>query len=217
MWRLLKTEFVYNKYRLIIFFLFAVLLSLLYINDPPTSSIFPVLYLPFLFLNQIIVFWNKEKRNRTHTLLPVSIRQIALTRILLIIIPYFCFNKIFLIVYNILTPGWHFYYGQLIYILSIIFIFYSVYFILQDIFLKKDTNPVRMIIYIVFSLIGLGAILGIYLIVADVPQPLVDTIAFLRKHNPFSVKYWAVTFLVMGLLSCCLTIVTYTRRKLYLE
>jgi len=217
MWRMVKAEFIYNKGRILFAFLFIIAFSILFIKDSPTSSIFPVLYIPFMILNQIIVFWNKEKRIRSHVLLPVTIRQIAAVRILLIVIPYFCINKIFLIIYNIFTPHWHFYYGQLIYILSVVFIFYSVYFILQDIFLKKGTNPVRMIIYIVFSVVGLGAILGIYLIAAGIPQPLADTFKFLSKHNPFSIKYWAVSFLVMGLLSCFLTLVTYTRRKSFLE
>ena len=174
---LLVTEFSYYKVHLILMFAFIIILSVMYLQSPPTLSIFPVLYIPFLIHSQLFVAWSKEKRIRSHVLLPVSIIQIALLRILLIMIPYFFIYIIFMIIYNLLEPGWHTHHGQMIYILSVVFIFYFIYFIFQDKMPPNKKGFFKILAGIIIVLIYLCIVISIIIFYSDTQEPPANTVS----------------------------------------
>jgi hypothetical protein len=93
MWRILKTEIVYN-YSVISYIVLSSFLSFIFIHfwpvltdqtpANPNIGLVSLSHLPFFLLGtNLVLLSKKENRIRLHTLLPLQVKKIAMVRMLL--------------------------------------------------------------------------------------------------------------------------------------
>lgn len=226
MWHLIRSEFDYSRKLFLGFVAVIPLLSLLVVY--PIQDFSPNLLaftMPLLMLQNWAVFRNKEKRGYLQMRLPVSLRHIALTRILLVTLASSCYLVLYaFICFGLMTSG-RVNYVALSIIFGIILLVFSVYFILRDLlfdfFRKLGFTKERMLVALLLVMVGFN-ILGVYVMIqtntsGTAPLPVRATFDFLRRNNPFSGEYGTVKFLALSALLASLTVVSFGRRKSYLE
>jgi hypothetical protein len=226
MWRLIRSEFDYNRKLFLGLVAVIPLLSLLVVY--PIEDFSPNLLaftMTLLMLQNWAVFRNKEKRVCQQIRLPLSLRRIALTRILLVMIASSGYLVLYaFICFGLMTSG-RVNYVALSMIFGIILLVFSVYFILRDLLLdffrKLGLTKERMIVALLLVVVGLN-ILGVYVMIqtntsGTAPLPVRATFDFLRRNNPFGGEYGAVKFLALSALLASLTVISFERRKSYLE
>ncbi|MFQ5824104.1 MAG: hypothetical protein ACE5JB_08635 [bacterium] len=226
MWSILKAEFNYHKKIFLGFSIFVPLLRIYAtspIEDLPPNYL--MFWMMFLMVQSWYAFRNKEKRERQLTRLPITMRKMALARIFMVIISSLSFIVFYAIMYFVLDPVKPV--NQWIWIVSfgIILFGFSVYFILADLFSdffrKIGFTKNTMVVGIALFMIGF-ALLGLFFSVTTSatgkpPIPIGPIIQFIKVNNPFGGEYGIAKFMVLSIVSACLSVVTYGHRKSYLE
>ncbi|MCP4725024.1 MAG: hypothetical protein GY863_08315 [bacterium] len=85
---LLLAELSYNKQHLLVLLGLVILFTAYNLYRPDASPNILMLFLTFVTVNNMNIFRNKEKRDRYSALLPISMTQIGLMRVILLIIPF---------------------------------------------------------------------------------------------------------------------------------
>lgn len=226
MWHFIRAEFDYNRKLFLGFVAVIPLLSLLVVY--PIQDFSPNLLaftMTLLMLQNWAVFMNKEKRGYLQMRLPLSLRRIALTRILLVMIASSGYLVLYAsICFGVITGG-RVNYVALSMIFGIILLVFSVYFITRDLLLdffrKLGFTKERVIVALLLVVVGFN-ILGVYVMIqtntsGTAPLPVRATFDFLRRNNPFSGEYGAVKLLALSTLLVSLTVFSFGRRKSYLD
>jgi len=213
---LFKSEFIYNRTLFMLMFGFTAILSIFYFISPSTKSIFPVLFIPFLIHYQIVVTWSKERRIRYISLLPLGVGKLALARMIMIIIPYFLVYIVFMIIHNLSKHGLYIIHGQLVYILSVIFILYSISFMVRDVLPVSRKKLFKIIGGVVIALLCLSIVSTIIVYYSESSESGENIFSFMSEYNPFSIKYWTLTFFMSSIVLSCITVFTFVRRRSYI-
>lgn len=227
--QILKAEFSYNKV------LFLSLLSfvpgLAYVTIHPPLEDFPMgimmFWLMFMSAQFWIIFRNKENRDYQQVRLPVSTGRIALVRLGMVAL--FCVSMIALccVIQVILRPTGPVVFKGMLVAFGIILFLFSTYFILKDLilfflrnnrvfkFTKEHTKTVLMFIALLLNLLGFY-----YFFVGlrgSEPSGLIQMIRFIKYNPLFTTELGIAEFLTGCLGFSGLSVVTFTRRKSYLE
>ena len=220
MWKILKAEFNYNRSLLLGL---AVIIFFVYVDEtliPSNKLTFMSMVLTFALINYMIISENKEKRNRHYIILPFSIKQIVIIRILKIIIPCFSICFLYFIIRFIYKPAWSVDSREIIVFFGFIPFGYSVYFILSDLLKFKLEKTVKMaLIFVLFLLTLVLFVLTITVIsngVFPVVMVIVSVFDFIFGFNSFFGGYGSVIFLSCTFILLCLSFVTFVHRKSYL-
>ena len=227
MWLLLKTEMAYHKRLFFGFFIttpiIAGILTVRSLEHLPAN--FWAFLLIFLMLQNWIAYRNKEHRERIHALLPVSPVQIATLRLLMIFILAIVYVTVLLIFIKIFDAGMPAHLSLQLKGLSVIFGGFAIYFLIRDhlmVFLRnRGISKNNVFVGLMLILLGLN-LLGILAFVQVkaglIPYEIIDSVMyFIVGSNPFAgnigiIKFAAFCFAVAGV-----TILSYQRRKSFLE
>ncbi len=225
MWQLLKTEFSYNRTVFLAVLAFVIPICVLeaMLEDLPSFYvIFPMLW-SGMFWNTLR---NKEIREFSLVRLPLSRCQLGVARMLKIILP----ALVTVAGYELI----HFLFGfrgsanypvsnknLVVYFVIVMFIF-SAYFIIRDITLfflrsnrffkltKERSKTILILVTIVLNLLGIIAFIARPAIIGKIFE------FFIHKH-PFADVNNVIKFSAISLMLAALTIVSYNKRKEYLE
>jgi hypothetical protein len=225
MWRLLKTEFDYNKSAFggaLAGVIPICVLEWLLEDLPSFYIIFPMLWYGMFW----IMIRNKEVREYCLVSLPLSRCKLGLARILMIILP----SLVILVFYELI----HFIFNfrgsvnypvsrinLVIYFAIVLFVF-SVYLIIRDSmlfflrtnkFFRLTKNQAKTILS--FALLLLN-VLGAFALVAR-PALIDKVLKFFIHDNPFAEVNNVIRFSAISLTLAVLSIASYNRRKAYLE
>jgi len=225
MWRLLKTEFDYNKSAfwgaLAGVIPICVLESLL--EDLPSFYvIFPMLWYGMFW----IMIRNKEVREFYLVHLPLSRCKLGLARILIIILSsllvltfyeliHFIFNFRGSVNYPVSRINLVIYFAIVLFVFSVYLIIRdsTLFFLRTNRFFRLTKNQAKTILS--FALLLLNVLFAFTFISRS---PLFDkAFRFLFHDNPFSDINNVIRFSVISLALAVLSIVSYCRRKAYLE
>ena len=223
MWRLVKAEFSYNRINIVVAFLFISIFLYIMIYDwpgPLKSFTFSMWFAYVgesvgigIFIRSAKSRKHKEKRERMHVLLPLSTKQIALSRIVLPIL--FWMGFIFWFWLNILifrgesidmTIAWVIFAitGHYLCFNAAIYINYDLDYYL----IEKRKAALQKIISICWIVVLVSLLLLFFMGVLDREGP--SLITSLRDYLFFSL-WGAFGFLAIGLLSTCLSIIIFMK------
>jgi len=209
MWNLIKSEFRYNRVKMLSQLLIIPAYSL-YIMWSSSKSWFGIpSILTVALAVQIVIDRNLEKRERQNILLPLACKNIAYVRILLILLPGIVVFSAYIVIRLIIAhnlPSWEYGGIDLLMFAGLFLLGFSIYFIQRDLSYMK-TKKVRraendVIILLVLLVI---MILGIPLTIAVSYNEVVDAESLISVLS------------ILGLLLLYPTVVTFYRRKSYLE
>jgi hypothetical protein len=190
----------------------------------PDMTNMPILVLIYLAAQYWVSLHNKERREYSQFLLPVSLFQMSLAR--LIILGFFCVIILaeYILISSIPTQGKLSYVIPETILAGIILTGYSIYFIIRDLLLqffrRIGFTSQRMILVLVVAGIGFN-LLGFYALLqvkqGNSPGIIENIIEFAIEHNPFSGDLGSIKFFGFSLLTAFLTLLSYSKRKSYLE
>lgn len=183
MWRLIKAEFHYVHRTLILVPLFIIPFFLLYMRVSTVAVQHVVFPLAVASVISLLMVRSVERRERQQALLPLPLRQIALARVLLILIPSAAFYGAYFLLHLLLRrfyPVWEHDGYDLIMFLGLIFLGFSLYLVLHDFFVSNfssyksgESDILVMLVVIVLVL------LGIPLLLATLWRPSLDLLRML--------------------------------------
>lgn len=229
MWRLLKAEFNYNRTSISLAFLFICIFLYIMIYDwpGPLKSVTFSMWFAYvgesvgigIFLRSAKSRKYKEKRERMHVLLPLSVKQIAMARILLPIL--FWIGFIFWFWLNILifraesidiTIFWVIFSitGHYLCFNAAVYINYDL-----DYYLIEKRNKVLLKIISIWWIAALVSLL-LWFFMGTLDETAPTLIKSLREYLFFS-PWGAFGFLSIGLLSTYLCTIIFMKRKSYVE
>lgn len=220
MWQLLKSEFSYNKIMITGMLCFTLFSSFFSITQTDGDANIVIVFFAYIIVHTMIARINKEKRLCRHVFLPLPIRKSGLTRVLIILIPFFTVFILFYILQFVLGQAGH--KGNIIvfaffgfYILG-----FSVYLVGRDLFshLRKRESFIAVKIAILIS--AFLALLGMVVFTATLSNS--EEIPWFMKliGGFFDFALSTTGILVVYSLNLCLyylSVVTYVRRKSYLR
>lgn len=203
MWRILEADLRYHKSVFLIFLPFILAYS---------KGFLPAMVVtPWLMVNTVIPFRSKEKRERLLAILPVTLRQIAMARILLVMIPSLAWYLAFFLF-------WWTYSGigmeeirAAMVIWGLIVSGYSVAFAINDVFLFT-----RMAIKSIFAallLLFLGLWVAYDFSNSSGAPALTTFLETLQASNPFAGLQGNILLLGVSLALAALSVLTFERRK----
>ncbi len=221
MWSLIKTELHYNKN---LFLMLFILLPFVAFSIKFSSEDINIMYhlLPFLIINGINSANLKEKRESHNILMPFSARQVAFSRLfLLIIFPGGITLAVFSLVHFLINPLP----VQLLVLLGMVFLFYLLFSIKRDLyyrFAKKPKRDFTKAIYMVLVIAATaGLLMGIIIFITSKEggsgeKPFLLTMISGLFDFLFSVR-GGITLYAVNILLSILSIETFVRRKSYIS
>ncbi|MFQ5824105.1 MAG: hypothetical protein ACE5JB_08640 [bacterium] len=208
MWQIFAAEFRYVYKNIILVVVIIVPGALFYFNISETAGVDNMIFpLTIATIFQLVIFRILEKRNRHSILLPLSIRQIAIARILLYLTSCLGFYGLYFILHFIfknLSPRWQHDIYDVMMFFGLTLFGCSVYYVLHDLLFsfsrKFKTAEFDLIVFIILIT---AILLGIPLALAPMWGSTGDALRVLCFLSGFVFLYPAV--------------VTFERRKSYLE
>jgi len=233
MWHFIKSDISY--YRSMIAVLFVMMALFFFVQRYTAEDLdFMAVILVFVLVNPVNTCRIKEKRDRQHALLPLSIGRIAAGRLLSVLFPCLAGFVFYTLLHILFEPdaggppshGAHF--EKMMVQFGIALLIFSIFFILRDVYFFSTRS--RMISrmggssFLIMFLLGfmvLGS-LGLYAFTATSetgkpPAFLVYMMDWTEKYNPFGGYYGAAKFLIFSLLFSSLSILSFCRRKSFVE
>jgi hypothetical protein len=239
MWQILRAEFAYSRVNYLLFLVFIPMLLIFGLY----GSYSPPLYVAWLFTFLMVNGWNasriKEKREMQLAQLPVSNREVALVRTLMVTVPPAAIMLIYLAVHLLIRPGLSLETEAsaalapggalplpvrgLLTLYGLVVLVFSLAFMFRDTFLGTRFLKGGKILIVV--LIGLGVAANIYAIVVfrkvsasgGEPPAFISAIRYLMENNPSTSTARTLIFLGVCLASALLSIVTFIHRRTHLE
>ena len=221
---LIKSEINYSKILILILFPLIPILVFLQtaIEDMGNMALLAVL---FILLQNWNSFRNKERREYRNFLLPLTARQIAISRLSIIFI-FSILTVFFYVLIQSLIPIDIFHYNiNPSIIIGIIVLGFSAYFILRDLLLvffrRIGLTAPRMLMLIAFIGIAFN-ILGVFVLIqtkssGKPPAFLPLIIEGFKTYNPFNGASGPYLFLLFAVIISLFSIISFNRRKAYLE
>jgi len=230
MWRILITEFNYNKILFLVLFGLVPIIAYMAVyppleDMPATMLLFCVMLMP---IQNWIIFRNRENRDRGHALLPVSVVLRALERMGLIVILCAAMITTYCFIQFIVNPARPVAFMGAVVAFGIILIIFSIYFILRDLLLfvlrnnrlfklsKERSKTVLIFLVLILNLLGIYY----FLIGLDgrmESSGLIRMIRFIKYDPLFTTGSGIIQFMSGCLLFAGLTILTSAGRKSYIE
>ena len=230
MWHIIRTEFRYNKILFLSVLSFVPIVAYLAVY-PPMEDLPHGIFLFILFqipIQNWIIFKNRENRDRQQAQLPLSRATISGARIGLLVSYGVFVIAVYSLLRFVLKPNWPVgLFGALV-AFGIILIIFSTYFILRDLLLFFMRNnrlfqftKERTKMTLIFIVLGLN-LLGIYyfLVALDGPtetSALVRMIRFIKYDPLLNTGAGIIKYMSGCLLFSLLSILTYSRRSVFLE
>ncbi len=227
MWRVIKSEFAYHHklfggFLIIIPFFWLVVRSLAVADLPLGMLLFVML---FLLLQNWTTIRNKDRRERLQALLPLPAFQTALARMAVVVFAALVYGAIHYFFVNLIFSGKPFDMPFMLKVCAIVIIGFSLYFVLRDFFAgffrKFGIAKNSIVIGAVLVLLGLN-FLGIFALhlvktTGKSPVDLRPFLLFIVKSDPFAGEYGILKFFVWITIFSAVTVLTFRRRKSYLD
>jgi hypothetical protein len=227
MWPLIRSDISYHRNTFIMLFIM-VSAFFIFLQFSPEKIDFMIFVLVFVIVNQINTYRIREKRDRQHTLLPLSARQIGMARLLVLLLPCAAAFMFYYLLGLIFTSGEAIESWKLVVLFGLTLLFFSVFLILQDIYYMFPRSRLmglfgqstHLMVFaigmLVFMSLGLFAFMSMEK-TGQPPAALVYTIDFAKKYNPFGGTFGIVRFLIFSLAFSYLSVLTFSRRKSFVE
>ena len=210
MWHILKAELRYNAVSLIFTIAFICFFAMLFaraklLNNPGVIVFMP---LTVTVIIHLLMFRSIEKRDRKDILLPLSTKEIAVSRLMLIVLPVVFFSAVYIVLSFIISLAdysWQHDVLDLLMFIGMIFMGFALYLIQHDSFIsalgRSKASEFDLLALVLMSLIFL---IGIPLAFAAIWQSPTNDI--LRIMAFF-----------MGLIFLYTSVVSFIKRKTYIE
>ena len=227
MWQLIKSDISYHRATFIMLHIVVAALFA-FLKFSAEELDFMIFIMAFVIINQINAFRIKEKRDRQHALLPLSVRQIGTARLLTLLIPCATAFFFYYLLDLLFTSGKPVEGLKLVVLFGLTLLLFSVFLILRDAFYfstkSRFSNLFGESTFMITLAIGLLAFMSLGLLAfmsfsktGQPPAALVYAIEFGKKYNPFVGGFGIVRFLIFSLAFSSLTVLTFSRRKSFVE
>lgn len=222
MHRILEAEIHYTLWGVISMFM-VIPVFFVYLGWNEAENIDFLLWLaPYIILNMFIPLRIKEKRDTRLALLPLSVFQIGMIRILLLWIPLLAFMISLFFINRLLFPQVIYNYRAQIISMAILIIIYAAYFILHDYLsfsrlTQGNLKRIRtglisgLIVLLVFFIF-----LGIYA-ASNQPPWIKEVFLVIKAINQIAGSWAGFIFIIISLFFSGMSLLTFGRRKSYLD
>jgi len=219
MWQLIKSEFKYNWINFSLCLAAIPLLFLVQLRYRDVGVSFFAFILLVLMINNWNAFQMREKRDFQNIQLPLPVRQVALARILVVLISCAAFLGLFVALRLVLAPATLFEMRLLLNILGLVVSVFSLAFMFRDRFLGSKAL-MRGKVVLVALLAGVLAVnIAAWMAInqakrqgSELPR-ITRVFDFIEQHNPTTSNLNTVIFLAVSLVLAYLTIETFARRR----
>jgi len=221
--RIIKAELNYNKRLILGFFCFLPITWILALNElealPPTYIMF---WLVFIMVQNWNSFRNKERREYQIQVLPLSNWRIAAARLMMVVLLSIPVIFIYYLILFIIQPGRFLDFMALLRPFSILMLMFSVYFLLRDslLYFMRNNNIFNITkdrsVTILILLVFWGVVISFMGLLIK-PSGLRGIIEFVIALNPFQGQYGLEKLYSLSLILALFTLITFNRRKSYLE
>jgi len=232
MWRVLKNEIQYQKIGFLVYSSFLLLIVLLEIERAKmlfgehrflsaSTLVFLKFWVCFMIMQRWTINVNQEKREHIFRILPVPLYQMALLRLVMMVVIGILMAGITYLTYALFNSFELFRIRSVIISVSALLFMYSAYFIFRDLLLaffrRIGWTRQRLMPIIFLLLFGLN-LLGLILMIQAKQQkgfllPLGRMIDFVIQHNPFVGEYGLERFVGLTLIFVALSVVTFCRKQ----
>jgi hypothetical protein len=223
MWRILKAEIKYNRTSFVLF-LITIPVVLIYAAYTPSGLPHFIAWLmAFLMVNTWNALRIREKREFQLVQLPVSVRQLALARMLMVILSPAIFVGIYAVIQSAVDPKGQTNLRALLTLYGLIVLIFSLAFVFRDRAIGSKLLKQGKIAIVALG--GLGVAANIYALVvfrrlsdsSGPPPAFIRALAYVLENNPSTTNSRTIVFLVVSLALALLTVVTFVRRRTYIE
>ena len=217
MWTIIKSEIVYakNKINAGIFLLMAFSIFALLDIKVFEGSSFIGKYLWAIFVSfgtYILVYliWQiriKEKRDRYHSQLPLSVNTISTARWMFAVLPIFSVIAFLLIIQSVLNIFWQIHISRIVGQLGLFSVLLAIIFLMLDL-LSIYQNKGELFKGVITFLLSTLAALGIFIVIV-LTSPLL--------FEPIIPNKGEVLFFIWGIILSSASLIFYKRRRSILE
>jgi hypothetical protein len=224
MWRMLKAEFVYSIRLILGLLLFVPLVALQQIRPllPDLSATYMLFLLILLVLQNWTVFSNKEMRARYHVRLPVSFYELALLRVLRLVLIWILFWGVFALLCFAFAVKIDF--KSSLISAGLLMMVFSFYYMMRDhltpLLREHGFTSKNMMVGLVFVFLGLNALgLLFFLTTSRTGKPPVnlDFIITYARYFKYAGMTEAIKMCLGGLFLAGLSVFSYVVRKSHLD
>ncbi len=186
MWKLIKSDLVYQK-NSIILFLGIIFFAFIYnVFSYPGNAEFMVFLMTFMMMTSFFITRASEKRNRLHFRLPLSTNKLGISRIFIIYILGILALGMLFISHQFFQRHASFPYQRIAIMIGISIFLFSLYFIFYDIFTSLLKKYGRFFVMLGVMALALFMVLGIVVMkqtnaTGYPPGLLISTIDFVKK------------------------------------
>lgn len=223
MWRILRAELNYNRLN---FMIFLSLLPPVLVYSVLRSSSVPLIIV-WLFALLAVNNWNafriREKREFQLVQLPVSVRQLALARLTMLLLAPAVFMTLYGLLQAVANPGAQVNTRVLITLYASLVLVFSLAFMFRDRFLGSKLLKQGKIALVAAGVLLLAANFYALMIArrgldpGSEPPAIVRVLGYIFENNPSTTTMRTAIFLAICLGLAFLTIVTFSRRRTYIE
>lgn len=223
MWRILKAEFEYGRLNFIAFLCLVSVVLAVGVYRPSFAPLLIGWAILFIGVNNWNAFRIKEKRDFRLVQLPVSARDVALARLLVIVISCGAFAALYVLSHAIAGTAGAINVRMLLMVVAIVISIFSLALMFRDRFLgTRALGQGKAVIVVLLSAAVVANVYGLILArraraTGEVMPDLVRVFEFVRTHNPSASNPRIVVFLAVTFALAYLTIVTFKRRRTHLE
>lgn len=240
MWRIIKAEisylFSYQKSALLFIYGLIPIFGILEIwkmslrpGRYPIVDDMPMAYLVALVIYFILLNWNaygnKELRIRIHFRLPLTLYQLALTRIVMVLLVCLGVVAAYALFHLLFNPRGVVAPERFLVISAAFLLLFSLYFLIRDLLLDffRRIGFTKNRVMIAAMLLGLGFnLLGILVLIQTTATghsflPVEQILGFIIESNPFRGEHGLPRFLGAALGMGVVTVFTYRFRRSFLE
>ena len=228
MWKILKAQIIYNKIILIIGFILIVSVFIPFVVQgwQEMNNSFPALRAVLLAATAMLFLFNivrlqREKRDRFHHILPLSNSELAISRLLQIII--FWLSLLFLVLFAfVLRPSifdlkilW-----DLLSLTGFVLVLNAVPFIYRDLSYCFHAKSKKVVLVILYALMILaGYLLFMLFVVSAESISLSDDLVLVKKgfSNFINTFRGAAFFNLCGIILTGISLFVFSKRKTYTE
>ena len=217
MWEIIKSEIVYAKMKitagiiiLIIFSIFALLDIKVFEGSSFIGKYLWAIFVSFGTYILVYLIWQiriKEKRDRYHSQLPISINTISKARWLFAALPIFSVIAFLLIIQSVVNISWKIHISSIVGQLGLFSVLLAVIFLMVDLLIMYQNKGEIFKGMITFSLSTLAA-LGIFIVIV-LTSPLL--------FEPIIPNKGEVLFFIWAIALSSASLIFYKKRKSFLE
>jgi len=224
MWRILKAEFIYSKWLILVYLLFVPLIAIQkvspFLEDVPAAYV--LFLLCFVTMQNWLVWKNKNRRDNHLARLPVSYLHLALARILMFVLIWAFFWSMFSLICGIFSAEIDL--KSALIALAVLLTGFAIYYVIRDhlyeFFRTQGFTVQKFAFSLVLLMLGLN-VLGIFFFIrtaeSGTPPVSLDIMKTAARYFIYADNTETFKIMAVATMFVLISIASFLKKKSHLE